>query len=420
VSSLRAIVRVLSIDFTSKVLVSTVGIALIHYMSVAEYATYVSIVSIVAVVAQGLCASLNSVYIVGQRNLENGISPAPMLLIQLGVVGAAALGISPFLVTPFPGTVVCMALALVTCISEFWKTLFQFRIDFKKYSTFELTRSLVFAIPTAAAALAFGKGLLANHVLLIQLSALTATVTLFSRFVIQDLISFHFSECRRIFGLLLKGVPKLVCAYVLLVGLLGQVDVLILQALGLRSELAIYGSALRYYAFLYLAVNSIHVVFLPLFQRIKTYEELDQVFRKHRIGTLAFAIGSLTVAGFSQFAIPLIDQGKYPGAILCFRVLCLSAVISFCFSPHVNLLLRFEDYRFLVVLTSLCLVLHIAMNLVLVRRLGAVGAAVCHLVDFGLMTGSIFVRSFTLRRERRTLPEPPTAGQASERELMIE
>jgi O-antigen/teichoic acid export membrane protein len=99
--------------------------------------------------------------------------------------------------------------------------------------------------------------------------------------------------------------------------------------------------------------------------------------------------------------MPWVDQGRYPDSVTAFRVLALSAVVSFAFSPHVNMLLKLERFRFLVTLVTLALCANVVLLLLLVPRYGAVGAAVAVLIAAACVTMPIYFESRRLRLQER-------------------
>ena len=141
-----------------------------------------------------------------------------------------------------------------------------------------------------------------------------------------------------------------------------------------------------------------HAVLLPTIQRVENIEELNDIIRMVNKLLLIFVPLVIGGAWASQWIIPWIDHGKYPNAILVFRILSISAILSFAFSPHVNLILRYEEFKFLLVLVCGALLVDIIVNLMLIPRLGAAGAAISNLIAFGFLNGAIFWRS--LRQQK--------------------
>jgi len=175
-----------------------------------------------------------------------------------------------------------------------------------------------------------------------------------------------------------------------------------LKAIASNIQLATYGAAFRYYTLVSLALASIHVVLLPAIQQLKSPDQLDELLAKHVRILAIFALVTGAGAWAAQWIIPAIDMGKYPDSVMVFRILAVSAILSFALSPHVNLLMRFEDFRFLTILISVALFINVTLNFPLVRSKGAVGASIATLIAYLFLNGSIFLRA---RRYRGMLVE---------------
>jgi O-antigen/teichoic acid export membrane protein len=158
---------------------------------------------------------------------------------------------------------------------------------------------------------------------------------------------------------------------------------------------------LRYYSFLLLALGAVHAVLLPTMSKKADVEELSVIICEYR-RVLLFIIPVIFFGAWaSQWIIPWVDQGKYPSAVLLFRILSVSAIVSFVFSPYVSLILRFEEYRFLFNVIIFGLFLSATMNYTLISRYGAIGAAVTNLVSFGIVNGMLYRRASRLLHESR-------------------
>jgi O-antigen/teichoic acid export membrane protein len=189
-------------------------------------------------------------------------------------------------------------------------------------------------------------------------------------------------------------------AYFAVLAVFSQVDVLLLKALSDERTLAAYGSALRYYALLSLALGAVHAVLLPAIQRAASQAELDTLYAQH-FRLLALFVPAVALAALAAgWILPWIDLGRYPDAVPAFRILAASAVISFAFSPHVNVLLKRERFRFLFLLIVAALAVDIVLNLALIPRFGAAGAAAATLLASACVTVPIFLAS----RRARPLP----------------
>ena len=200
-------------------------------------------------------------------------------------------------------------------------------------------------------------------------------------------------EIERVARGLVAGPYGYLFAYFFVLGFFTQADVFMLKILASDDTVAAYGSALRYYAVLSLALGSVHAVLLPMVRHASSRRELEAILDRHGRIALGFAAAVALVGWAAGWAIPWIDAGKYPEAVPTFRILCVSAVISFAFSPHVNLVMRHERFRFLLWLIIAALALHVSASIALIPAHGAAGAAIAMAASAALVTVSIFLLS---------------------------
>jgi len=198
-----------------------------------------------------------------------------------------------------------------------------------------------------------------------------------------------------------KGKQLYLLGYFSLLALFSQLDVFILRARSSDIEVASYGSALRYYMFLLLALGAVHAVLLPTLSRKIDIEELYKIIGQYRRALLFIVPVILFGVWSSRWIIPWVDQGKYPAAVLLFRILSFSAIVSFVFSPYATLVLRFEEYEFLFRVILLGLLLSGAMNYMLIGWYGATGAAISNLFSYGTVNGLLYWRANALLKELR-------------------
>jgi O-antigen/teichoic acid export membrane protein len=186
--------------------------------------------------------------------------------------------------------------------------------------------------------------------------------------------------------------------YFIVLALFSQVDIFMLKALADADTLASYASAARYYQLLSLALGAVHAVILPSMQAADSSPALDDLFRKHSWLLAAFAPVVAACAVLATWVLPWVDLGRYPDSVPTFQILCVSAVVSFAFSPHVNLVFTQRRFRFLFLLIVSALAINMALNAALIPLMGERGAAIATLVGSACVTIPIFVLSRQLRR----------------------
>lgn len=401
---MRAMVRVFAFDVASKAMLAALALALIRVMPAAEYARYTLALAAISFATQTLASTFNRIYIVGYERLGLHGSASAFLGFQLLAVSSAAA-----LALPFHGALRGMylpvvAVTLVTCFSEFAKTVFQREMRFGRFTQIEVARSALTAGASLGVVAVLGAGIRAWQVLVVQALAMAAVFVLAMRRRTAWREVLHPGDAARLAVRVVQGGYRYLFGYFALLGVLSQLDVFMLAALRTPHELATYGSAFRYYALLSLALGAAHAVLLPLIQQVSTLEEQDLILRRQWRMVAVIGPVILIGAGLAGWIIPLIDGGRYPGAVAVFRVLAVSAVVSFAFSPHANVLLRVRDFRFMFLLACATLVGHLGLTYLLVQRAGALGAALATAATFLVFNGSAFLRARYHRRHWTELP----------------
>lgn len=395
---MRAFAQVFSFDLMSKVLLGGLGIVLIRYMSSGEYATYTLMLSLVAFVTQGVSATFNRIYILtgttgGSGEEWHALGLQGMLIVLLALLGLPLIGYSG------GGYGLAFALVVANCASEFAKTCYQRELAFSRFSLIEVSRSALFVTIALLLIWHYGDGVTAYAVVGVQ----AASLMFVACFALRGRLAGSSASlvggvqyARRLADRKYLGL----FAYFAVVSLFTQADIFMLKIVGDELMLATYGSSFRYYSILSLALGAVHAVLLPMIQRSGGGADLLAILARHRRLLLMFAGGTALAAWLSGWFIPWIDDGKYPQATATFRVLCVSAIVSFAFSPHANLLLRYEAFRFLALAIVAALAAHVALCFLLIPSYGAIGAAISTAISAALAN-----TAFYLRAHRLTLQE---------------
>jgi O-antigen/teichoic acid export membrane protein len=401
---LRPIVQVFLLDVFSKALWALAGMTLIRVLSPTEYAGMTLATAAATMIVAGLTANLNKVYIVGFERLDLQQNPQAMLGLQFWLLAVAVI-----LTIPMSGFaqglfLYIVGLTLVNSCVEFAKTYFQRELRFARFSLIEVLRSVLYAVSLFVAIGVYQERLTARHVLVVQLLTMLGVVLLmFGRYMrVSCLVEWQ--SIRRLARGLVRSSYGYMLGYFLILAVFLRIDVIMLRALSDDYQLATYGSAYRYFGILLIVLNSVHTVFLPLTQRAVARHELQAIYRKLGVILLFVSPLILVAAWISQWMIPWVDGGKYPQAVTAFRILALTAVVSLAASPAVNIVLRYEQFRWLFGAIMACVIVNGAAQWLLIPEWGATGSAVATGIGLVLMNGSIFFRARWLLRHR-SLPQ---------------
>lgn len=394
----RPVVLVFSADLASKILLGLTWLLLIRYLPAEEFALLTLATSVATVASQMLGSSVNRIYILDNSVAANG-SPGPLVLFQasalllLGIAGlpfAAELPGIAYLLTVF--------LALGMLLSDFGKTMYQRQLKFSAFSFIELARSVLVSAALIVLLVQSGAGVRTWQVIAVQATALC----LLSLFVIS-----HHHGLREALSLR-RGTHLLqpvfgngygyLFGYFFVLAFFSQADIFMIKVLSDQETLASFGSAARYYQLLSLALGAVHAVFLPTMQRLETREAVGAFFDRHFRMLLVFAPVVAGCAMAAPWVLPWIDLGRYPAAVPTFQILCLSVIISFAFSPHVNLVFTRRRFRFLLILIVLALVINIGLGVMLIPSYGGPGAAMATLLSAACVNLPIYILSRKLRQ----------------------
>ncbi|HUF80093.1 MAG TPA: polysaccharide biosynthesis C-terminal domain-containing protein [Burkholderiales bacterium] len=393
----RTVILVFTLDLVSKLILGVVGLLLIRYMPQAEFALFTLATAAVTLVVQAMAASFNRVFIVGHSRFAATTSPSMFLATQLWLLVALALLAWP-LRGPAEGLYgLATLLAFAMAFSEFARTFFQQQLRFLRFAAIELARSGLVAAGIVGLIAVAGFSMAAWHAMAVQAAAIWLVFAVAFGRNVRFPELFAIREAAGLLRRVLSGPYRFLFGYFAVLAAFTQMDILMLKALGDEFALATFGSAARYYALLSLALGAVHSVFLPAIQRMETARQLGTLFRTHARMFWAFIPFIAASAWLAGWVIPLVDAGKYPQAVDVFRILCVSATISFAFSPHVNLVLRYERFRFLFHLVIVGTLVNAAANGLLIPLYGARGAAVATLLASASITVPIFVLSRRLR-----------------------
>jgi O-antigen/teichoic acid export membrane protein len=411
----RPILLVLSSDLVSKILLGLVWLLLIRHLPPQELALLTLATSVAVVASQTLGASINRIYILSSPEVNTG-DPTPLILFQLCVLFLLGIGGLPFSEV-LPGTAYVLTLLLASGIllSDFGKTVYQKQLKFSIFSMIELARSTLVATALVVLVMQLESGVRAWQVLAIQALALWVVSVIVMNRHVRLKQALNLARCTGLLKSAFQAGQGYLFSYFFVLAFFSQVDIFMIKVLSDIDTLASYGSAARYYQLLSLALGAVHTVFLPTMRKLQSREAQEVFFARHFRMLLVFAPAVGIFAVLANYVLPWIDLGRYPEAVPTLQILCLSAIISFAFSPHVNLVFTHHRFRFLFILILIALGTNVALNLVLIPAFGGRGAALATLIASACVTIPIFILSRQLRAGAwpRILPEADSDSESN-------
>lgn len=360
-----------------------------------EFSHYVLAFSIAILFGQVFSSSFNRIYVIGFKQLHLDRKLRPFLITQILMVVTACLIFLPFIKLP-PSVLFSIAIFSITfTLFEASKTIYQQQQRFIKYSVIELARALLICTVVGSFIWVMQGKLYAWQALTAHSLGMLAVFLIVTILLNVNKHASHSSvnDKSTLFRIIVFGPYKYLFGYFVIISIFTQLDVLMLWFGSTDFELATYGSAFRYYGLLSMALGAIHVVLLPAIQNAEYGTELRKIFASHR-NIIKLFIPILIIGAFSaNYILPWVDSGKYPSAVTAFQILCISALLSIAFSPHVNLLMRIGKFKFLFILICVASVLNFILNYILIPIYGAIGAALATGISSATVTVPIYLQS---------------------------
>ena len=180
--------------------------------------------------------------------------------------------------------------------------------------------------------------------------------------------------------------------YFISISLFSQLDIFMISRLRPSYDLANYGVAFKYYGFLMLMFPAIKTVLKVRTSKIDMVESIDRqkIFLKKWMKTMTlFSLPMVAlVILFSGYIMNLINGQRYTASILPFKILAVSAMCSYIFSPNTDIFRAMKKYFLLFCFGLFSLAVNFFGNSLLIPIYGFIGAALATLFSYLLINGS--------------------------------
>lgn len=386
--------KILSADFSAKIILAVISLSLIRLMSTEDFALYTVIFTAINLISSLIASVINKLYIVGKFE-EDGYNLTNFLSFQILLVIIITLLLIPAS-SLFEGHLVLMfAIILLKVFMVFIQTHFQKRMEFRRYYKLEYLRIGIYTLLFIL--LFFSRNFISVfEILAINLVSLIIAGCYFGIRLIKINELFDIKKTISLLTKTLNSEFKYLYFYSIGILLLVNIDVFMLRLLDDSYQVAIFGAAFTFYSFLMLGLGAVHKLFLPLINSIESVEKIRETFRQHK--KISLYLIPLLVVGLlaSKFIIPLIDGGKYPESILIFQVLSVSAYFSFLLSPYANVILKFKEFKFIFVSVFIAILIHVIANFLVIPRFHAIGLAWANLFIYALFNYVVYLKSTVL------------------------
>lgn len=156
---------------------------------------------------------------------------------------------------------------------------------------------------------------------------------------------------------------------------LGQTDTLMLSYFSGASEVQYLVGAQKLSSPLPLITISMATLVLPKVSSVKTYRELNYIFRKASLFLPVILVATLIAVPISPFLIELILGSKYVNSINAFQFYLAGGLLSLFITPVSTIIYKLNKEPFFIVLNIVQLLANITLNYFLIPSYGATGAS---------------------------------------------
>ncbi|HJW34975.1 MAG TPA: hypothetical protein VJ505_16615 [Holophagaceae bacterium] len=335
--SVRQFSTVLAGDVAAKALTALLVLGLVRLLQPADFASYVYLSSLVILSATLLAGFFNRHYIMAGIN---GPSARSYRRLQVGISAALFIGVAAILgrdtgLLPLAAAMLCTVAAAAY---DFRRTHAQKVQAFGDWSKADVVRAVLLVLLSAPPIWLWKGRTLIAALMAAQTLAFALGARLLPALPTEEPAMEGVASVLRD-----RGAIALI-GYFALVGLFGQMPILLLKQLAEPAELASFGSAFRYYGLLLGVVSAANVVILP---RIAQTGDLVSTLRSLRRLLLGASALVLVATGVAYFIIPYVDGGKYPQAPKLFILLCTGLFPGLVLAPITAIFLRMDLQRHL-------------------------------------------------------------------------
>jgi O-antigen/teichoic acid export membrane protein len=387
----KTLAKILTCEIVTKVFVAVINFLIIRFMSYQRYSVYSIGGNTISLMTSIVTSSFNRIFIVGQ--FDDNFSTSSFLTFQTLIVACFSVLLLP-IHKIYEGTFVFVVLIIVSQIFfAFTKTYFQRQLQFREYYFAELFRIVVYFVWFVVYVWLYREKISVEMVLVIQFISFTMGYLIFGAKLVKlpELLSIEKSIY--IVKKIVFSEYNYVFCYFICVAVLMNMDVFMLRFLDNVYQVAVFSAGFRYYALLSVSLRSVHTLLLPLVQKVDNREDLEIIVKKHFEVVRVFCAIIVLAIILSIWVIPVIDGGKYPESIRVFQVLAVASLISFAFSPHTNIVMKYSKFKFMFFLEIFGIFTHVILNVVMIPRFHAVGAAVVNLTVYSYVNYRIFKKS---------------------------
>ena len=197
--------------------------------------------------------------------------------------------------------------------------------------------------------------------------------------------------------LLFFSVPLLAVSMLMMV--MSWTDTLMLGYFKTPDVVGVYNAALPLAHLLTTVIASVGFLYIPIISQLYSKNQMEEVERSYAISTKWCFMGTLPLF-FILFLFPdvvlnLLFGSRYLGAAIVLQFLSLGFIFNSYFGLNYHTLLTTGKSKFLMQCFLISGVMNIALNIILIPTLGAVGAAIATASSFAVVEVIMTVKLYT-------------------------
>lgn len=179
-----------------------------------------------------------------------------------------------------------------------------------------------------------------------------------------------------------------------------QLDVFMMGHYFSFGDVGVYSVASKLYGVVLLSLSAIHTVLLP-----KLSANPDKAFlRSFLIRSFRYTIPFglvlfIPLIVFAHWLVVMLSSSEFAGAAIPLQILLCGGFAGLVLSPTANILFSLNDVKFLVISSTVLLVLSMVGHTLLTSRIGAVGAAVTVTLSYLVVNAGVATRAFFITRK---------------------
>lgn len=397
---IRSIVRIFFTEILSKVVLGLSHIVIIKALPVPDFGRFSFLYATAFTVANLSGVAMNRAMMV--ETAKDTAPERPVLAgALLSSLGACALVAAVGAIGGYGAAELSAVgvFALGFLVVDYLRSLHQSELKFREYALIELVRSALILLATLTAlSVRVTRWTCApvETILWFQGGVMLVLAIPWATWVRRARVRVDVGRLAGEWRRHLEGDRLALFFYFAAVGLLGQIEVFVLKRAGTDADLAVFSAAFRYFSLLLMATGAISAVLTPLSQKTESAHSFLDMLRRGRGYFLVFSGFALTSIPVLWAARSVLGLDKYSGFLPVYAVLCLASVQAVFLSPHVSALMRIRDYAFLNAVAYLTVAASMAACFLLVRTIGALGAAASYCATNVALNGLAYRRAHRL------------------------